>query len=80
MTPDVAVLDAARRELGLSVHDLWVKYFALGGRFDLRALGAYLEGSSEPPNPDHDVMVHALNETFDERGQDHPLAYRRPIG
>jgi hypothetical protein len=56
------------------------KYFALGGRFDPGALGAYLDGGSAPPNPDHDVMVHALNETFDDRGQDHPVAYRRTVG
>jgi hypothetical protein len=56
---------------------LWVAYFALGGRCDSRALGAYLDGTGNTSDADHDVIAHALNETFVERGGDHPMPYRR---
>ena len=72
-------LDEARRQLGLSTMELWVDYFALGGILDATQLDRYLRGDGdggEIGNGDHNVLVHALNEAFDARGQDHPLAYR----
>jgi hypothetical protein len=75
---DVVALDSARLELGLTLHDLWVAYFALGGCCDSRALGAYLDGTGTTTDADHDVIVHALNETFVDRGGNHPMPYRRP--
>jgi hypothetical protein len=74
---DVIALEVARVELGLSLQELWMACFALGGRFDSRALGAYLEGRAGATDSDHDVIVHALNETFTDRGLDHPMPYRR---
>jgi hypothetical protein len=74
---DVVALDSARLELGLTLHELWVAYFALGGCCDSRALGAYLDGTGTTTDADHDVIVHALNETFVDRGRNHPVPYRR---
>ena len=58
--------------------ELWVDYFALGGILNATQLGRYLrgDGDGEIGNGDHNVLVHALNEVFHARGQDHPLAYR----
>lgn len=75
---DVVALEAARVELGLTPHDLWINYFALGGRCDSRELGAYRGGSDATTDADHDVIAHALNETFVDRGRHHPMPYRRP--
>ena len=75
---DVVALEAARVELGLTLYELWVAYFALGGLRDSRALGAYLDGTGITTDTDHDVIAHALNETFVELGQNHPMPYRRP--
>jgi hypothetical protein len=69
-------LDDARRHLGLSYIDLWVKCFALGGNLDADALVGYLRGERPVSDSDHNVIAHALNEHFQERGQDHPLPYR----
>ena len=69
-------LDDARRLLGLSTMELWVDYFALGGILDAIQLDRYLRGDGEIGNADRNVLVHALNEVFTARGQDHPLAYR----
>jgi hypothetical protein len=77
--PDPA-FDAARRELGLSVLDLWIRYFALGGSLDATAVGVYLEGGTSIGDNEHDVLAHALNEAYTAQGQNHPLAYRHHRG
>ena len=77
-TVDHLGFDDARRRLGLSTMELWVDYFALGGVFDAPQLDRYLHGHGEIGRGDHDVLVHALNEVFHARGDDHPLAYRTP--
>ena len=69
-------LDDARRGLGLSMMDLWVDFFGLGGTFDVFELDRYLRGDRDVSDTDHNVVVHALNEVFSERGHNHPLAYR----
>ena len=69
-------LDEARRHLGLSTMELWVDYFALGGTLNAHELERYLHGDHDATDTDHNVLVHALNELFHDRGQDHPLAYR----
>lgn len=74
---DVAVLEAARRSLALTVMDLWIAYFALGGMRDAHRLGSYLRGQDGTTDSDHDVIVHALNEMFSDRGQDSPIPYSK---
>lgn len=71
------ILDAARRRLGLSNGATWALYFGVGGNGTPAELEAWLAGASPMPSHDHDVLAHALNEVFHERGEDHPLAYRR---
>jgi anti-sigma B factor antagonist len=56
-------LDAARREAGMSIVELFVAYFALGGTCDLDHLLAYLAGSrQEFEIHQRDIVVHAINE------------------
>jgi hypothetical protein len=69
-------LDLARRQLGLSYMELWIDYFALGGILDLGGLTGYLQGARVNSDGDHNVIVHALNELFRDRGQDNPITYR----
>jgi hypothetical protein len=61
--------------LGLSQEDLWCRYFELGGMASAVDLEAYLAGILEPSAHDHDLIAHALNEFFTERGQNHPVPY-----
>lgn len=69
-------LDATRQRLRLSYMDLWIDYFALGGRLDVGELTDYLQGDGPIDRTDHNVIVHALNELFRDRGEDASLAYR----
>ena len=71
----IDVLEQARRDLGLSLDDLWYRYFALGGMSAALEVEAILYGALLTDEHNRDVLAVALNERFAELGRDHPLAY-----
>ncbi len=75
MSEPLEPLEQARRDVGLSVDDLWMRYFALGGMSTALEVEAYLFGALVPAPRDHDVLAVALNERFSELGGDHPVPY-----
>ncbi|WP_163720671.1 hypothetical protein [Mycolicibacterium psychrotolerans] len=50
----------------LTVEDLWLRYFALGGVASRFELEAYLNGALALPPLQHDIVAHAINERLDE--------------
>ena len=68
-------LDLARQGAGLSQHDLWIRYFALGGMTPALELEAVCHGAMITNDLDHDRIAHALNERFTELGRNHPVPY-----
>ena len=66
-------LEQARQETGLSVDDLWFRYFALGGMSTALEVEAFLYGALIATDHNHDVIAVALNERFAELGGDHPV-------
>lgn len=75
MTEPVDVLEAARRDLNLTIGDLWFRYFSLGGMSTALEIEAVLYGAMIAGPVDRDLLAVALNERFAEVGRDHPLAY-----
>lgn len=75
MTEPVGALERARQDLGLSLAELWQRYFELGGMSTALELEGFLERLFEPTVHDHDLIAHALNERFVELGGNHPVAY-----
>ncbi len=75
MTDKLDVLEQARRNVGLSIADLWMRYFALGGMSTALEMEAVLYGALVPQTHDRDVLAVAINERFAELGGDHPLPY-----
>ena len=75
MVERLGILELARRELGLSVDDLWMRYFALGGTSSALEIEAYLVGALVTPGSVHDRIAVALNERFAELDRDHPVPY-----
>lgn len=73
-------LDLARREAGLTQHDLWARYFALGGMSPALELEAVCYGAMTASGPDHDRIAHALNERLTELGRNHPVPYSEDYG
>lgn len=69
------VLEQARRDLGLSVADLWFRYFCLGGMSTALEVEGVLYGALIGSDHERDVLAVALNERFSELGRDHPVPY-----
>ena len=68
-------LEQARRQVGMSLDDLWMRYFALGGMGTVLEVEAVLFGALVAEPHDHDLLAVALNERFAELGGDHPVPY-----
>jgi hypothetical protein len=71
----VDYLEQARRDVGLSIADLWLRYFTLGGMSTALEVEAILYGALVASDHDRDVIAVALNERFAELGGDHPVPY-----
>jgi hypothetical protein len=52
----------------------------LGGRLTPGLLESILGGRAIPGSADYDVIAQALNDSFVDRGQDHPVPYADDIG
>lgn len=76
---DAAPLEAARAMLGMTVRGLWLESITLGANVTLGELSAFLNGGPGLSNGDYDRVVHALNEQFMDRGEDHPLSYAEDL-
>jgi hypothetical protein len=72
---DRRALERARKRSGMSLDELWVAYFELGGKADPVELEAFVKGLMSPDPYQYNVIAHALNERFMSLGQDHPVAY-----
>lgn len=70
-------LSTAFQHARLSVDELWLRYFALGGEADPLDVHAYVRGHAELPATQHDVLAHAVNERLDELASPHRAAYSR---
>ena len=68
-------LEQARRDLKLSIDDLWMRYFSLGGMITLVEVEAVLFGALVGNDHDRELLAVALNERFAELGGDHPIPY-----
>ncbi|WP_448623594.1 PP2C family protein-serine/threonine phosphatase [Geodermatophilus sp. URMC 64] len=77
-------LEEGYRNADLTLEQLWTRYFALGGDFDLVDVDAYLSGLTTLPPMDRDMLAHAVNERLDElrwQGRvpySHAIRQRRP--
>lgn len=62
LRPFVNHFDETRRDVALSVEELWLRYVALGGTAEHNTLHGFLEGEVAVPIRDHDIIAQALNE------------------
>src|SRR4051794_22562097 len=74
--PTWAALRNAFGELNVSVLQLWITYFSLGGNGGADHVATYLAGDGDGADAiDHDHIIGALNDMCFDRGLDHPLPY-----
>jgi hypothetical protein len=69
-------------EAGLSVPELWLRYFALGGTATAAQMEAHMDGEGDGAfvvdgDLQHDTLVQALNERFMELHRGDALPYER---
>ena len=74
------VFRAARERGELTVHELWLRYLALGGNGDVFDIDGYLQGLLPLDTLQQDILAVALNERLDEvyRAARIPLSTTRP--
>lgn len=72
-------LQIALKRSALSLEDLWLRYFALGGDAGFMEVEAYLHGLMPLASHERDVLAHALNEFLDEQAWTHRIPYARPL-
>ena len=68
-------LNTARQDAGLTMGELYLRYFGLGGMTSALEMEAVVYGALATTDLDRDRMVHALNERFTELGSNHPVPY-----
>ncbi|WP_216660113.1 hypothetical protein [Paenarthrobacter sp. CM16] len=59
-------LKVALKESEISVEELWLKYFSIGGSIGEYEVDAYVETSFPLPPLERDLLAHAANELIDE--------------
>lgn len=68
-------LNLARVDAELTMAELWMRYFGLGGMSAAVELEACLYGALTTTDHNYDMIAHALNERFVELGRNHPVPY-----
>lgn len=79
MDSGLDMLEQARQELNLTLTELWMRYFALGGMSSPLEIDAILHGALVASAHERDLLAVALNERFTELGGDHPLPYEGDV-
>ncbi|MCW2684474.1 MAG: protein serine/threonine phosphatase [Blastococcus sp.] len=74
-----SALQAAYEHADLSLEQLWMRYFALGGDADLVDVDAHVSGLLALAPSQHDMLAHAINERLDEVVAQHRVPYSRPV-
>jgi hypothetical protein len=82
--PDRAVeqqrsLALAFKRAELSVEDLWLRYFGVGGEAGFIEIDAYLHGLTDLPPLERDTLALAVNERLDELTWTHRAGFSRQI-
>ena len=57
---------ASLRHADVSIEELWLRYFTLGGHAGQFEVEAYIHGAMALPPLQRDILAHALNERLDE--------------
>lgn len=72
------VLTLAYRRAELTLEDLWLRYFGLGGTASPMEVDGHLHGLMSLPPMQRDVLAHAINERLDELAHPARVPYCRP--
>lgn len=68
-------LECARQLAGVTVEDLWMRYFAYGGSLSLNDLAVVMSGEARVTASDYLVLSTVLNEEFRDAGFGYPIPF-----
>lgn len=68
-------LEDARLRAGLTLDQLWIRYFGNGGTASATEFESFMASSRWPERLQYDIAVSALNDRFTEIELDHPVPY-----
>nr|WP_245192815.1 PP2C family protein-serine/threonine phosphatase [Amycolatopsis alba] len=74
------IVAACFERAGLTLEQLWLRYFALGGDVSELELEAFLQGLLPLPRIQRDMVAHAINERLEEVSGVHQAPYSRETG
>ncbi|HYY18723.1 MAG TPA: hypothetical protein VE864_07760 [Streptosporangiaceae bacterium] len=60
---------------GMTPGELWLSYYSVGGNASELEVEAYALGLLRPDAYQHNLIAQAINESFIDNGQDHPVSY-----
>src|SRR3712207_2064192 len=69
----------ALKRADLSLEQLWVRYFGMGGEAGYLDVDAFVHGLGSLPPLQRDMLAHAINERIDELTWTHRASYSRPF-
>ena len=61
---------------GMTPGELWLSYYSVGGNASELEVEAYALGLLRPDAYQHNLIAQAINESFVDNGQDHPVRYQ----
>jgi hypothetical protein len=70
----LSLFDGLQRS-GMTPGELWMSYYSVGGDASELEVEAYALGLLEPDAYQHNLIAQAINESFLDHGQDHPVSY-----
>src|SRR3954470_2286877 len=73
------IMKIAYGRAALTVDELWLRYFELGGDAGRVEVEAYLHGLMPLPGLERDMLAHAVNERLDELTWRHRVPYSRTV-
>jgi hypothetical protein len=84
MTPEplpesFASIKEAFNFTSLSVEEVWVRCYALGGGLQQAEMSGYLLDDEKIDRHQRSIIAQALNEVFIDQGGDHPVPYPSPL-
>ena len=65
-------MDQLRRSLRMTINDLWIRYFAMGGNAPVDQVEQWLTGARDPSASDLAYLAQAIDDEASDQGGNHP--------
>ena len=74
-----AVLQRGLQRASWTLDELWVACVGIGGELLHAVISNFTSGDRQANSCEHDILATALNDSFVDHGQDHPIPMWRDL-